>query len=492
MLNEEKQKKELTKHMKRCEKILKQIKPTLPTTLPSLDELVENTKNVKNEDIANTLGLESPLLYVPVHAGDRLENTHSLDVHYMNEITMKTAVEITKIPKQNGVGGDRGLYSKQDIQQGELVLSDPPLLSISFGSHLCDHCGCPRPTLSSSNKGNKGRKGRSVPAVDGHADYCSTTCRDRAFAQYYAFMSSSDGEGMSQKYALLRSQYASAGTSSAPLIQSFHVLAALRICAITEQCKKRGELNPTQGTFDMPSFRCLLRPGDLGRTVLHKSGYRIPFNAQYRAYEKVRELIPSNVQKQANRYDMGWYDNIWGMLMMNCVNGGGVTATGEVTSVCLMRAGSFINHSTLNHNAILLPQRDEQNRLAFIAVRDIAVGEEISITYVDPSLETEEKIRLLATQYFIHEEEKEEEKEEKKEEEKEEDPIAKPSVKPQETSDVAAPAMIEIDASKTDGVIDADFDLEDRLLRERERLQVEVAELKKEGEELKKAVAAGE
>ena len=67
--------------------------------------------------------------------------------------------------------------------------------------------------------------------------------------------------------------------------------------------------------------------------------YRLPFNEQYRAYEQVRDLMPSHLQKNANLYGMDWYDNIWGMLMMNCVNGGGVTATGEVTSVCLMRAG---------------------------------------------------------------------------------------------------------------------------------------------------------
>ena len=70
--------------------------------------------------------------------------------------------------------------------------------------------------------------------------------------------------------------------------------------------------------------------------------YRLPFNEQYRAYEQVRDLLPSRLQKNANLYGMDWYDNIWGMLMMNCVNGGGVTATGEVTSVCLMRAGKAI------------------------------------------------------------------------------------------------------------------------------------------------------
>jgi hypothetical protein len=36
--------------------------------------------------------------------------------------------------------------------------------------------------------------------------YCCTTCRDVAFTQYYAFMASSDGEGMSEKYHTLRMQ----------------------------------------------------------------------------------------------------------------------------------------------------------------------------------------------------------------------------------------------------------------------------------------------
>ena len=125
------------------------------------------------------------MLYVPVHAGERLESSHSLDRQYMNEITCNTNVTIKKVPRENGVGGDRGLYSTKKIPKGQLVLSDPPLLSISFGTHLCDHCGCPLPTHSN---------GRSVPAVDRHATYCSLTCRDRAFSQYYAFMSSSDGE----------------------------------------------------------------------------------------------------------------------------------------------------------------------------------------------------------------------------------------------------------------------------------------------------------
>ena len=354
MLNDSKSIKEFKKNIKTCNTVINKEKPTLPTDIPSnLNEIVSG--NVENEDIANSLGLDSPLLYVPLHTSTRLDSTHHLDQLYMNTITKNSNCQIKRMYSKAGVGGNRGLYNiKTNIKKGSLVLSDLPLLSISFGKHLCDHCGCPLPTSS---------QGRSIKAIDGHAEYCTKSCRDSAFSQYYAYMSSSDGEGMSEKYSKLRSQYA--GTKNAPLIQSFHVLAALRICAITEQCKKRGELNPNQGTFDMPSFRCLLRPGDLGLDVLNKSGYRLPFNEQYRAYEQVREIMPTNISKQVNRYDMRWYDNIWGLLMMNCVNGGGVAATGEVTSVCLMRAGSFINHSTTNYNAVLLPNRDKQKRLCF-------------------------------------------------------------------------------------------------------------------------------
>jgi len=421
------------------------------------------------------------------------------------------------------VGGDRGLYTTKPVKKGQIVLSDPPLMSISFGSQFCDHCGCQNPNTP-------------VDAIDGYAKYCTVKCRSSAFSQYYAFMSSNESEGMSAKYALLRSQYNSAGSKQAPLTQSFHVLASLRICAITEQCKKRGELPPSQSTFDMPSFRCLLRPGDLGANILERSGFRLPFMDQYRAYEKVRDILPEALQKRANEYDMAWYDNIWGSLMMNCVNGGGVTATGEVTSVCLMRAGSFINHSTENHNAVLLPQRDGTKRLAFIAVRPIAAGEEITISYVDPSLEKEQKTRLLSTQYFIHEEgtsstdkeahksnqqakisafqskikknkkkkkkkkvvvaEAEAEAEEavKEKAPKENAPPPPPTVEEEKKmttpSTTQVDTIMEIEASATGTVIDADYAEEATLLLEQERLKREVDLLAKESEELKKQAKA--
>ena len=108
MLKEEKQKKELIKHAKRCAKTLLQKRPELPTSLPELNAIL--AEGVKNEDIADSLGLDSPLLYVPVHNEGRLDRTHNVDVQYMKEITSKMSVDVKKVPRDNGVGGDRGLY----------------------------------------------------------------------------------------------------------------------------------------------------------------------------------------------------------------------------------------------------------------------------------------------------------------------------------------------------------------------------------------------
>ncbi len=107
MLEEIKEQKQLLKNAKRCDSSLKKKKPTLPTTLPELNTIIE--KGVKNEDIAESLGLDSPLLYVPVHDQGRLDQTHHIDMHYMKEITEKTSVEVRKVPREHGVGGDRGL-----------------------------------------------------------------------------------------------------------------------------------------------------------------------------------------------------------------------------------------------------------------------------------------------------------------------------------------------------------------------------------------------
>jgi hypothetical protein len=392
----------------------------------------------QNQQIAGALGIDEPMFYVPKCDASRLTSegsradeaeedelssgpTLSSRARYLSTVALKTHVSVRSGIVGTKVGGGRSLHASRAFKQGQVVLSDPPLLSISFDVNgHCDHCGCEFTAESSKDSDNGSDSGGSsaarkkkkkkkkekkaslhaVPAHDGNAFYCSRECKTKAWSQYYAFMSGPDGDGMSERYAQLRSDFSNMSKDSAALPRSFHVLAACRIAAITMQCRRRGELRPHEGTFDMPAFASLMRPGDLGRDVLDRAGFRLPFSEQYRAFEQCREVLPETLRNDVNLFGFEWYDSIWGTLMMNSVNGGGVLETGEVTSVCLMRAGSFVNHSN-DPCCAILPNRDGYRNIAFIALRQIAPGEEVTISYVDPSLTLAEKEKLLATQYFI-------------------------------------------------------------------------------------------
>ena len=149
----------------------------------------------------------------------------------------------------------------------------------------------------------------------------------------------------------------------------------------------------------------------------------------------------------------------------------------------------------------------------FVAVRDLALGEEITISYVDPGLAPEEKVRLLATQYFIHDEQEQQEQQAQQEQQKQQEAAedtpdtretkgnvedaspASPAAPSSATSSATRPPppehILEIDAAApSDHDIDADHDEERRLLWEAHQLKESITSLSKEREELKKQVAA--
>ena len=99
------------------------------------------------------------------------------------------------------------------------------------------------------------------------------------------------------------------------------------------------------------------------------------------------------------RFDFSWYDNVWGMLMLNCIAGNEVSSN-AVNSVCLMRLGSFINHC--DEPNIELHPNMESGTLAFVLKRPISEGQELFISYCEPTLRQEEKERILLTQYMIN------------------------------------------------------------------------------------------
>jgi hypothetical protein len=156
------------------------------------------------------------------------------------------------------------------------------------------------------------------------------------------------------------------------------------------------------------------------------------------------------------------------------------------------------------------------------AVRDIQEGEEISISYVDSSIDKDEKVRLLATQYFIHHECSQTDREaleannkskliSMKSKIKEQKKKAKEAMAATKTKSASPPTssvpptapipsaltpstveqedIIEIDASSSGNVIDADHGEKEKLLNSKNKLEMELKKLSIERDKLRIAVA---
>ena len=140
-------------------------------------------------------------------------------------------------------------------------------------------------------------------------------------------------------------------------------------------------------TFDVPAFRCLSRPSDLGDKKLFDTQFKIPFAERYNQFITVRNILG---RLDDGRFDFGWYDNVWGMLMLNCISGN--SDNGVVKSVCLMRLGSFINHGN-DPNLALVPSKGENGILKFTAIKPINEGDQLFINYCHENVEEGERNR---------------------------------------------------------------------------------------------------
>ncbi len=339
--------------------------------------------------LAQEMGLASELFYTPVCAPDVPGGMRDISVaahdDYFTRLTNELGVKVKDIALTASVGGGRGLFAERDFQQGERVLVDTPLVTVSYDASLCDYCGDNITTTS------------SIASADGYETYCCEHCRKAAEAQYYGYFLQDIELG--KRFNTFRQMLPSQGN----IAETFHGAAAIKIAAATMLARRRGDIGRAAGTFDLPAFYLLSRPGDLGTERLRKAAFKIPFAERYAQFEGVRDVLGQDVQKDIVKFGFEWFTNIWGTLMTNSINGNG--ASNAPPCVNLMRLGSFINHSD-DPNLKLLPGRDAQRHgLVFQCTRPIRKGEELTIAYIGKDRTEDERKRVLATQYFIDPEE---------------------------------------------------------------------------------------
>jgi|EP00945_MAST-04E_sp_MAST-4E-sp1_P002115 hypothetical protein len=338
-----------------------------------------------HERLAQELNFHSHLFYTPKGVSRKISVADNKD--YFDYISDKTDVRVCDTASMDG---GRGLYAGKDFDADTVVLEDQPYFTISFHRDLCAYCA-----KSLDDK-------ICYLADDGNEEYCSSECKDAAWTQYYQVLVGEPGKRMKE----LRDGLADLGEEESPISSSFHPLAAIKIAAATLAFEKEYG-NASEGTassmvrldtFDVPAFRCLARPSDLGDEKLFDIQFKVPFAERYNQYMTVRNILG---RLDDGRFDFGWYDNVWGMLMLNCISGNcGITDVTNRRCVCLMRLGSFINHSN-DPNLALVPSVGESGILKFRATKPIKEGDQLFISYCHPNIEDEERDRLLATQYMI-------------------------------------------------------------------------------------------
>ena len=183
MLKEDKQQRGLIKAAKRCGEALKKgramtagmkTEEMSDSEIKTKDEAVASSSlaaaagsvlddimvlGEENQQIASALGIDGPCFVCPkcsrrltvkgVGAAEAVEDelcsgpSLKSRASYLSSVALKTQVSVRGSGSvDSAVGGGRSLHASRKFKQGQVVLSDTPLLSISFDINgHCDHCG---------------------------------------------------------------------------------------------------------------------------------------------------------------------------------------------------------------------------------------------------------------------------------------------------------------------------------------------------------------
>lgn len=151
----------------------------------------------------------------------------------------------------------------------------------------------------------------------------------------------------------------------------YHTLAAVRVAGITMS----SPLWPCS-TFDIPQFKYLARmTDDPDPEIISETSQ--PFKNRYSQYKNFVSLMELTGEL-AVRFDFEWFENVWSMLCVNTI--------GSDESMALLSVGSLINH---HYKATCVPEGIDRIRMQ--TIRPVRKGQEITISYVNPALDFEER-----------------------------------------------------------------------------------------------------
>ncbi|KAH8054276.1 hypothetical protein JL722_9010 [Aureococcus anophagefferens] len=264
-----------------------------------------------------------------------------------------------------GAGG-RGLRATRAFSEGATLFSETPLVAVSLRDDLCGYCCGPcRPA-----------DGGPVTSL---SQFCCPACERDAAARV-------ETPAVLERLKFARYELQAEGGVAAA---SFHVLALAQL---------------THRPEDRDALDLLCRPTDLPLDDLAARDLTVPFADRHAMCGELDRLLHGDDDDErldaapdadyvarrrgAAAVDLGDVDDRVGALTMNAFVFG---PTGE--AVCVPRLGALCNHAH-DGNAELRPG-PRRGEIAFVATRDIARGEAITLDYCPFSATTAHRDAVL-------------------------------------------------------------------------------------------------
>lgn len=267
--------------------------------------------------------------------------------------------------------GQYGLHALRDFAAGEVIFTELPIFSLSAdqnNKHGCSYCW--KPFSNSVN----------VKCTECDEKYCSSACHDQAKSKYHNQLCGPEWKSF-LKYMKLNQPLAD---------RSFVICLAI---IATAMAVENGKVSP----LNLPRLRNLYRRSDLDNdpNTSTPNPSDLIFDSYLGGYpeevaSKFAELCPTLVQKGIGH--AGQVLEIADAIQSNSF--GGETRMGVQYSAAY-QVTAMMNHDCSSNAKFSFDVKERGHEIAVIALKPIAKGEALSITYLNGQHEADEMIEML-------------------------------------------------------------------------------------------------
>ncbi len=256
----------------------------------------------------------------------------------------------------------RTVIATKSIKKGELIFKEKSLVTVTHLVSSCDYCLQTLPSQSITCEQCK------------QEVYCSKECQTAAWKEYH--------EWQCQQKCNLASLKQMARTSKTS--SGLHGLLAIRLFSKMQQNK----WNLLQDWKDLQS-KCITQD-------LHSN--QLLFDHYFQTW-----LLCRNAMQLPDAYpyfDLSFLVHVLGLFGGNCFGIPHASPTNgpPIAASSLGNVSAFINHSCCDYNAY---NKFKGNEIQCFSLKDIAQGEPILYTYVNPSLPFVERAKALQQYGFV-------------------------------------------------------------------------------------------